>query len=331
MIESLLSNPWICIFAIIVGFVLLVYGADWLVEGASSVAHRLGVNDLIIGLTIVAFGTSMPEFIVSLMAAMEGNTEIAITNVLGSNSINTFVVLGLTAVICPVVSQRQSRRFEIPLSLIGGVLVVVFTLPNPIKEWAEKEGVPSITAAEGWILLIIFALFLWHSLSTGKKEEQKQEEISSTISIPKAIVLMLAGLLGLVVGGDAIVKSATSIAHQLHASEALIGLTIVALGTSLPELATSCIAATHHKVDLALGNVIGSNIFNVFFILGINAIIHPLPIYQGLLLDGAMVALSSGLVLLFVWGTKKHEIKRWHGAILLLIYACYLTYRIIGI
>lgn len=342
MLETL-SNPYLCLVVIIIGFVLLIYGADWLVNGASALAKRFGVSDLVIGLTIVAFGTSMPEFIVSLLAALQDNTEIAITNILGSNAINVFVILGLSAVIYPVASQAQSRRFDIPWSLLAGLLVLFFAIyTRPIHFTWGNWGAFSfqrgfISGCGGAVLLLCFLVFLWHSFQNAHRDEDNTEannpdeinENALSYSLPKAIFLILIGLLCLVLGGEAIVRSATAFAKQLGVSDAIIGLTIVALGTSLPELATSCVAAAKHNSDLAIGNVIGSNIFNVFFVLGTSAVIHPLPTYDGLCLDALMVTLSSLMVMLFVYLDCDHKIRRWHGALLLLTYAIYLTYRLL--
>ena len=321
MITGLLTSVWVAAIAIIIGFVLLVYGADWLVDGASAVAQRLGVSELVIGLTVVAFGTSMPEFIVSTLAAIEHNSEIAITNILGSNAINTFIILGCTALICPVASQLSCRRFDIPLNLVAGVVVFVYTyFFGQLDVWA------------GLILLCFFVWFMVHSLRTAKQPSVAAATAETPSHQPMrpvtSYLLILAGLVFLVLGGEAVVRGATSIAQRLGVSDAIIGLTIVALGTSLPELFTSCVAAYKHNCDLALGNIVGSNIFNVFFILGVGALIHPMPAYTGLILDAGMVVLSIIMVMLFVYTTQKHEIKRWHGAMLLLTYAIYLSYRI---
>jgi len=334
--SSIFSNPWLASLAILIGFVLLIYGADWLVEGASSVAKQLGVSELMIGLTIVAFGTSMPEFIVSLLAATQGNTEIAITNVLGSNAINTCVILGITAMIYPISSQKSARNFDIPWSLLAGIMVLLFaTYTRPttfgLGQWGElslQSGF--ISGIGGAALLLCFVLFMWHSLKFAKAEPDQQDASTTKTHSPyMAALLIAAGLIALVIGGEAIVRSATSIARMMGVSDAIIGLTIVALGTSLPELATSCMAAAKHNCDLALGNVIGSNLFNVFFILGTSAVIQPLPIYPGLWLDALIVSISSLFVWVVVSANPQHQIKRWHGAILVLIYALYLTYRLI--
>ena len=329
-------NPWTMVLAIIIGFVLLIYGADWLVDGASALAKRFGVSSLVIGLTVVAFGTSMPEFIVSTLAAIENNTEIAITNILGSNAINTFIILGFTALIYPVASQQSSRRFDIPVSLLAGLLVLFFVTYTPPASWSWSQlgsfsiETGAITRAGGIILLIIFLIFMWHSFHFAKQNTDETDEIRP-LPTWKMLLLILLGLAGLVLGGELVVRGATGVARTLGVSDAVIGLTVVALGTSLPELATSCVAAAKHNCDLALGNVIGSNIFNVFFILGVGAVIHPLPTYPGLWLDAVMVVLSSLLVWIFVACTKRHEIKRWQGALLVLVYAAYLTYRLIYI
>lgn len=334
MIESLLSYGWwVAIVFIIVGFVALVKGADYLVDGASSIASRFGISDLIIGLTVVAFGTSMPEFVVNMVSVAEGSTDLAITNILGSNIINTFVILGLTALVYPVVSQKRSRDFDIPMSIIAGVLVFVFVAVQlPFGECNRGIG-----RFGGVVLLLFFCYFLYNTYRHAKDHpkdamnEIASEEVKKNIPTRKAVALILAGFVGLVVGGELIVQSAIDIARRMGVSEAIIGLTIVALGTSLPELATSVIAAFKRNSDIALGNVIGSNIFNVFFVLGTSATIRPLPAYDGIELDAVMVTLGSIIVWLAIQTDKKHKIQRWAGALLLLVYAAYLTYRLLNV
>ena len=262
MIESLLSYGWwVAIVFIIVGFVALVKGADYLVDGASSIASRFGISDLIIGLTVVAFGTSMPEFVVNMVSVAEGSTDLAITNILGSNIINTFVILGLTALVYPVVSQKRSRDFDIPMSIIAGVLVFVFVAVQlPFGECNRGIG-----RFGGVVLLLFFCYFLYNTYRHAKDHpkdamnELASEEVKKNIPTRRAVALILAGFVGLVVGGELIVQSAIDIARRMGVSEAIIGLTIVALGTSLPELATSVIAAFKRNSDIALGNVIGSD------------------------------------------------------------------------
>lgn len=333
MIASLLSYGWwIAIVLIIIGFIALVKGADYLVDGASSIAKRFGISDLIIGLTVVAFGTSMPEFVVNMVSVAEGSSDLAITNILGSNIINTFVILGLTALVYPVSSHKRSRDFDIPMSIIAGVLVLLFVvIPLPIGEHACGIG-----RIGGIILLLLFNFFLYNTYRHAKDHPKDAiseitNEGAKEISARRAIALIFVGFIGLIVGGELIVQSAINIAQRMGVSEAIIGLTIVALGTSLPELATSVIAAFKHNSDIALGNVIGSNIFNVFFVLGMSATIRPLPAYSGIELDAVMTALGSVIVWLAIKTNPKHKIQRWAGALLLIVYAGYLTYRLLQV
>ena len=342
MIESLLSYGWwVAAICIVVGFVALVKGADWLVDGASAIAKRFGISDLVIGLTVVAFGTSMPEFVVNMVSVAEGSTDLAITNILGSNIINTFVILGLTALVYPIVSQKRSRDFDIPMSIIAGVLVLIFVAVQlPFGEAGKGIG-----HLGGGVLLAFFCYCLYNTFRNAKEgvkelrnegvkelrnegvKELKSEGVKE-LTIQRAIGLIIGGLVGLVVGGELIVKSAVDLATRMGVSEAIIGLTIVALGTSLPELATSVIAAAKHNSDIAIGNVFGSNIFNVFFVLGTSAVIRPLPAYEGIELDACMAAMGSIIVWLAVKTNKERKVQRWAGALLLIVYGGYLAYRL---
>ena len=331
MIEQLLAYGWwVAALFIVFGFVALVKGADWLVDGASAIARRFGITDLVIGLTVVAFGTSMPEFVVNMVSVAEGSTELAITNILGSNIINTFVILGLTALVYPIASRKRSRDFDIPRSIIAGVLVMLFVFFQvPMGE--QTRGIGRVG---GVVLLLVFCYFLYDTFRHAKDHPKESEELAAEpkeIPTRRAIALILGGFIGLCVGGELIVKSAVDLAVRMGVSEAIIGLTIVALGTSLPELATSVIAATKHNSDIALGNVFGSNIFNVFFVLATSAMIHPLPAYDGIELDAIMAALGSVIVWMAVKIDKKRKVQRWAGALLLLVYAGYLTYRLLNI
>lgn len=346
------NGGWvIAVVLIVVGSISLIKGADWLVDGASGLAKKYGVSNIVIGLTVVAFGTSMPEFVVNMVAVSHGNSEIAITNVLGSNIINTFVIIGCTALIFPILSKRDTRRFDIPWSMLAALFVLFFaTYKSP--SWLHVENLfdidinsPTIqnlgsfdlgvdklsfiSGIGGSVLILFFLIFLWHSFK--KSHCEKSDESYQPMSMNRALGLILGGLVGLVLGGELIVKSATNIAQSLGVSDAIIGLTIVALGTSLPELATSCIAAYKKNCDIALGNVIGSNIFNIFFILGTSACIMPLPGYPNLELDALMAAMGSAFIMIAVYTSKKREINRWHGGVLLISYAAYLAYRIISL
>lgn len=329
MIESLLAHGiWVAIIFIIVGFVALVKGADFLVDGASAIAKRFGISDLVIGLTVVAFGTSMPEFVVNMVSVAKGSTDLAITNILGSNIINTFVILGLTALVYPVISQKRSRDFDIPMSIIAGILVLCFVAVQlPFGE--SERGIGRIG---GIVLLLMFCYFLYNTFRHAKDHpEEADAEAIKPMGVGKAILLVSCGFIGLVVGGELIVQSAVDIATRCGVSEAIIGLTIVALGTSLPELATSVIAAFKKNSDIALGNVIGSNIFNVFFVLGMSATIRPLPAYEGIELDAIIAASGSVIVWMAVKTNKERKVQRWAGLLLLLIYGGYLTYRLLNV
>ena len=308
---------------IIIGFGLLIFGANYLVDGAVSIAKRFKVPDLVIGLTIVAFGTSAPELVVNLVAVIDpSTTDLALTNIIGSNTINTFVIIGVTALVFPIKSQMSSRKFEIPLSLAAPLLLL---LPVFLHD--------KVSRTDGIVLLIIFSCFMFivarKTLKT--RNSNQSEEIENTGKVIKkwlSFLMVAGGLMLLTVGGKIIVNSATAIAESLGISQAIIGLTIVALGTSLPELATSVVAAFKKNSDIALGNVIGSNIFNVFFVLGISATVRPLPAYHNIVADLSIAALGSLFVFIFVLTNKKYEIKRWEGFMLLCIYFAYLTWMI---
>lgn len=340
-IDPLLENNWWWVIVFLIGgFYFLVKGADWLVDGASAIAKQLGVSDLIIGLTVVAFGTSMPEFVVNMISASEGSTDLAITNILGSNAINIFVILGCTAMIWPVVSEKQSRKVDIPLACAGALLIQLCACVDVIWEWPIEvilaPGTTYISRMGGVLLLVCFVFYMYYLFKKAKKENKKHKQEAAQVlatepvmAWPVAVGLIIVGLAGLTVGGESCVKSAVQIAHNMGVSEAVIGLTIVALGTSLPELATSCIAAFKHNSDLALGNCVGSCTFNIFFVLSISAIVHPLPSYDGLLIDAAMAFLGPALVWLYVTNDRKHIVSRWEGISLVAVYAAYLTYRLL--
>ncbi len=304
---------------IIIGFVILIAGAHYLVDGASGLAKRFNVPNLVIGLTVVAFGTSAPELVVNLVAALNPATaDLALTNIIGSNMINTYVILGIAAIIFPIVSQRSSRIFDIPLSILAPFLVLVMVF------WDNN-----VDRYDGMVLLLIFGLFmLWMIRKAIKDPATVIEEDYKPMKIWLASIFVIGGLLGLVGGAQLIVPSATRIAESLGVSQSIIGLTIVALGTSLPELATSAVAAFKKNSDIALGNVIGSNIFNIFLVLGVSATISPLPAYNNMSKDLIITTIASILVLLFCIFNKQKSISRFAGIILLLIYSFYLYYTI---
>ena len=310
---------------IVFGFVFLLLGAEGLVDGASGLAKRFGISNLVIGMTVVAFGTSMPEFVVNMLSVAEGQTDLALTNIVGSNIINIFVILGLTALVYPIASARSARVFDIPMNILAGVVVLVAVLVT-----LPFESVPGMSRLSGGFLLLIFGIFMYHSVKTAKAEPDSTEDFKP-MPLAKALIYIVLGLAGLILGGEMIVRGSVRVATELGVPDAIIGLTIVALGTSLPELATSVVAATKHNCDLALGNIVGSVSFNVFFILGTSALLRPLPAYEGIILDGIMATLGAVLVWLGVISNRQHQLKRWHGALLLTVYAAYLTYRLINL
>lgn len=303
---------------ILVGFGLLIFGANFLVDGSAGLAKKLKVSDLIIGLTIVAFGTSAPELVINLVAVgKHGSTDIALTNIIGSNMINTFIVLGLAAVIYPIASQKSSRRFDIPLSILAPVLLLLLT----------ANGV--LSKIDGLILMLFFLWFLHVTVRNAVMFPEKEHaENFNPMKVWKSVLFIAGGLAILVFGARMIVPATVRIATKIGVSEAVIGLTIVALGTSLPELATSVVAAFKKKSDIALGNVIGSNILNIFFILSTSAIIKPLPVYPSIVTDLLVIAFGSLLVIIFIVSNKERSIKRWGGAIFLIIYAVFIGLRI---
>ena len=307
---------------LIAGFVLLIKGADLLVSGASSLGRRLGISDLVIGLTVVAFGTSSPELFVNLMASARGNTDIAVGNVLGSNIANIFLILGVSSLVYPLTVGKGTVWKEIPLSLLAACLLGV--LAN--DQWIDRAGASALTRIDGIVLLAFFIVFLYYSASIAGKIEGMQEEIpSAAMGAGKSVLFVLLGLAGLALGGDWIVRGAVHAARTLGMSESLVGLTIVAVGTSLPELATSAMAAARKNVEIAVGNVVGSNIFNVFFVLGISATVRPLPFQPANNLDVGVVVLGSLLLFLAMFTGRKRTLDRWEGGFLIGAYAVYLV------
>lgn len=309
---------------LVLGFILLIKGADLLVDGSSSVAKRFGVSDLIIGLTVVAFGTSAPELIVNIVSAVQGNSEIAIGNILGSNIANILLILGLTAIIVPLKVQRSTTWREIPFALLA-VLMLGVMANDSLIDGAQSSF---ISAGDGIVLLGFFAVFMYYIFGSAKKnvQEHGDEDINTKKhSVIKSIVLIISGLAGLVVGGKWVVDSAIVLATSWGMSESVIGLTVVAVGTSLPELATSIAAALKGKADIAIGNVVGSNIFNIFWILGVTSLISPLPFLATSNID--ILATILATILLFVWMFigKKHHLKRWQGVVFVLLYVVYVT------
>ena len=307
----------------IAGFVLLIKGASFLVDGASAMARRLNVSDLVIGLTVVAFGTSTPELFVNVIASAKGNTGIAIGNVLGSNIANILLILGVSSVIHPLEVTKGTVWKEIPFSLLAALVLGVMANDQLI----DQKNFSALSRIDGLILLSFFSIFMYYSYSiAGEIEGVKQHVQMEEKSTVKSLFFVGAGLAALALGGKWIVDGAVVIAKNFGMSESLIGLTIVAVGTSLPELATSATAAYRRNAEIAVGNVIGSNIFNIFFVLGISSVIKPLPFNLKDNLDIGAVILASLLLFLFMFTGKKRSLDRWEGAIFLVLYAVYIIF-----
>ena len=308
-----------------IGFVLLIKGADLLVDGSSSIAKKLKISSIVIGLTIVAFGTSAPEFIVNIFATAQGNTEIAIGNILGSNIANILLILGVASIIYPITAKKNTVLKEIPLSLLAAIVLGLMANDMII----DGTGFSGITRIDGFILLSFFIIFLYYTFGITKEDKDIVEEEIKVFSYPKAIIFIILGLAGLVVGGKWIVDGAVKIAELFNISQSLIGLTIVAIGTSLPELATSAIAAYKKQSDIAIGNVVGSNIFNIFWILGASAIIRPLPFSASSNGDIAMTIFASVLLFTVMFIGKKKVIERWQGVFMVTSYVGYVVFLVL--
>lgn len=309
----------------IIGFLLLIKGADFLVDGASAIARRFEISDLVIGLTVVAFGTSTPELFVNIIASAKGNTDIAIGNVLGSNIANVFLILGVSSIIYPLSVTKGTVWKEIPLSLLAAIVLGLAANDHLI----DNSNFSSLTRIDGLIFLCFFMIFLYYSYGIAREIEGMEQLVQvEQQTLAKSLLWVCAGLVGLTLGGKWIVDGAIVIAKNLGMSESLIGLTIVAVGTSLPELATSAVAAYRRNVEIAVGNIVGSNIFNVFFVLGVSSIIKPLPFQTRNNLDIGAVILSSLLLFLFMFTGKKRSLDRWEGTVFLVLYAAYIVFLI---
>lgn len=305
------------ILLVVVGFVMLVKGADWFVDGAAGIAERFGIPQLVIGLTIVAMGTSAPEAAVSISAAFKGTVDITIGNVVGSNILNILVILGLTSVIVAVAVQRSTVRYEIPFMIGVTVLLLVFGMTGNV-----------VSRLEGAILWVFFFIYIIYLYRMTKNQKPQEEEKKQKMSIGKLLFLVLIGLVLVVFGSDVTVDAATALAKIVGLSDKFIGLTIIALGTSLPELVTSVSAARKGKADIAIGNIVGSNIMNILFVVGTTALILPVPFASGFAIDMG-IAIASAL-LLFFCVFRKQKLDRMGGAIMLVGYVAYFVYLCIG-
>lgn len=307
---------------LIIGFVVLIKGADWLVKGGSSIAKRFGISSIVIGLTIVAFGTSAPELLVNVIASINGSSEIVVGNVLGSNIANTLLILGVAAIILPLTIRRGTVLIQVPLSLLA--ILVLGVVANDIL---IDGGIANfITRIDGIIMLLFFAIFIYYTFSIAKVKGEPETVLK--YSLFKSILFILAGMAGLAFGGHFVVSSAVNIAKLFNVSESLIALTIISIGTSLPELATSVVAALKKNPDIAVGNVIGSNIFNIFWVLGFSAVIRPVVFVPILNFDVIFVIFITVLLFIYMFVGKKNVIQKWQGASLATLYVAYIVYLI---
>ena len=313
----------ISILLLIVGFVLLIKGADIFVDGASSTALNLKVSKMVIGLTIVAFGTSAPEFAVSIKALLSGSSDIVLGNVVGSNILNILLILGISSLFSSMVVKDNTVKKEIPLTILFSVLLTVLSFDNIF----DKKITNVITRTDGIVILLFFIVFIYYLASIAKNNNEENEE--APYKIGKSLLFVLIGLVGIVAGSNLVVDNASAIAKALNVSEKMISLTIVAFGTSLPELVTSVQAARKHENDIAIGNIIGSNIFNIGIVIGLPcALIGNINVGTFNYID--MFTMIGAAILLFLLTFKKRKLDKGEGLIMLLIFIVYYGYVIIG-
>ena len=309
------------------GLLLILFGANYLVDGSSSIARRFGLSEFVIGLTIVGIGTSTPEMVVSFLSAIQGKADMAIGNVVGSNIFNTLLILGVSALICPIKITRNAIRKDLPLNIGVTILLIILGL-NVTLFGIGNDNV--LSRIDGAILLAIFVWYLWASFKNDSAQDDAEEDIKR-YSLPISISMILGGLAGLIFGGRLFVNAATEIAKAMGMSEKFIAITIMAAGTSMPELATSAVAAFKKRAQLALGNIVGSNISNILLILGGSALIHPLSFAGMTIVDLGTLLGCTILILLSAITFKKKQLDRIEGLILLMGEAAYMWYLIANI
>ena len=314
---------WLQVLLLIGGLALIVFGADWLVDGASGIARRFGLSEFVIGLTIVGMGTSAPEMVVSFIGAFQGNADIAIGNVVGSNIMNTLLILGVTALILPIAVTPSNKKRDIPVNILITVLLIVLGLEYTLF----RSGSNGLSHMDGAILLAVFVLYMWVCFKTGKADEE--ETPARKRSVWLCLLMIAGGLAGLVIGGNLFVDNATELARAMGVSDKFIAITILAGGTSMPELATCVVAAAKKKGQLALGNIIGSNVFNVLLILGGSALIHPLSFEHITYVDLGVLLVSALALMTACYIGWKRVIDRLDGALFLLIWAGYMAWLIL--
>lgn len=310
---------------LIVGFVLLIKGAGYFVDGSSNIARLLQVPPILIGLTIVAFGTSSPEATVSIIAALEGNADVAVGNVVGSNIFNITLVIGLAAFLYPLKVESETIRKEIPFTLLASVALLILMSDMALQGFSSNM----ITRSDGFIFLLFLSIFMYYVIEIGLKSRKNatNEPVSENISWGKNIGITIIGLAAIIFGGDLVVKNGTEIAYSLGMSETLVGLTIIAIGTSLPELVTSISAALKKESEIALGNIVGSNIFNILFVLGASATISPLAVNEKVFIDVVFMIVLT--IVLLIFSRTGFKIGKREGLVLAGAYIIYLVYIIL--
>ncbi len=310
----------------VLGAILVLVGADKLTDGAVGLARRFRISEMVIGLTIVAFGTSLPEFIVSLIASIQGSAPMSIGNIVGSNLFNTLMIVGCTAIVSPIVVSRSTVYKDVPFSILASVVLITLALDSVLSRGSSDM----LTRGDGIILLCFFAVFMAYTMSIARPDSASDATSDSEqMPVWRMLLYIVFGMAGLIAGGELFVDGASGIARQLGVSEAVIGLTLVAGGTSLPELATSVVAARKGKSDIAIGNVVGSNLFNVFWILGFCATVSPMPVSGITWMDFTMLLFAS--LLFWLFARTKHNIQSWEGVVMVISFAAYITWLIIGL
>jgi len=310
---------------LIIGFLLLIKGADTFVIGSSSIAKIFNVPSLIIGLTIVAFGTSAPEAAVSITAALSGKNDMAIANVVGSNIFNLLAVIGFASIINPIKVQKSTILKEFPFALLASVVLLILCHDTKFQGY----NINLLTRADGLMLLALFSIFMYYliDMAITSKEEMEVDKVEEHASIGKSILMSILGIAGIIIGGQIVVDSASDIAISWGMSENLVGLTIVSIGTSLPEFVTSIIAAKKGESDIAIGNVVGSNLFNILFVLGISSVIHNIQIHPIVFVDMIIMIIVS--IIVYIFSVTKKTVNRTEGIILTLIYIAYMIFIVI--
>lgn len=309
------ETMWAQVLLLIFGIVVVLKSADWLTNGAVGLATKLGISQIVIGLTIVAIGTSMPEFFVSIVSAIKETPDLAVGNIVGSNIFNVLLIVGVAATVAPIAIQRATVRRDIPIAIVASIMLTFMMLDD------------NISRIDALILFAAFIAFIWITLRNSKNDaNEKDASTEKVIPTWKSVLFIIFGLVGLVLGSNIFVDNASSLAHGWGISDAVIGLTIVAGGTSLPELATSAVAARKGDSGIAIGNVLGSNVFNILMILGLTGIISPMHIQNITYIDMAVMVIS--MVLFWLFSFTKLRVERWEGCVLIACFLGYITWLV---